>query len=1663
MEYMKGEKGLSYQSLLDRAADRYCRVSSNTRTGWFDVKIPCLHGVEDKSKKTIYMFEVEYSSSPDEHNQQNLEEDPRNVLNLQYFFIRTELELHKKLSMEEDPLFILIVRIDSKNYRSDAFRISSYLYLQRIMRSRIKVFIRKENDDLVYESIKNLHGMGQIPPLMCIAKQKYNGLQCAGDKDVFLSYRQIAEIDGLKDRVNEIVELYYRKEIDEKTKRPKTNFDKISESKSLSSFQKVIANYLMKVFEEIKGTDDHKIQAKNKKELVNAFSEFVKKSFSILYTPLSQLIWLVLLPYMADMKQLLEFSEQNNGWSIRKDLLEKSYRDAREYADGLLQLIENSCQHTQNGVAYFSMRVHYVDKECAESELGRVAENRKSLIKRFSYELRENKEEPSFSWFRKRLTLNDAPYYVEFQIVDDASYKDKDEAYLRGIPYMFRKNRKSFSEETTKLYHVFGHNLPETYNKPSGENLKNVTYHYGVRQLQKIVLRNKGYFGVRTPGINENTTEIYSACYVEKVEKREAEAAVDYQETQLSNQRGLLIRGKNWQQIDYYKERVFPITLYQIVLPIAGKEVYEWKNKTYTADYPIDLRGLKDGKGYRLSNIFIYNFMSKGSDKTGLKHFTLTEADDNIASKTETVDALEKQLESYQNPKESDFSHTIFQIDFSGLSGKKLEFATKALFQRIGNETLKHILDGEAKKQQLYTLFFSELECVQDFLLDYSVFYNEIGQNLYMDDVQIAICIKNKKCLPEVNFLLAGTSIDAAWRTADYFAHHSYSENTVKLLSQLCYLCDDISHAEEITEEKPVPPFPFDLYLREDQSKEEKEEKEESNVSIAPANESWFLSQLAELIERDLREKPFGCKIDEVHVRLGSRLHIEDFYEAELLFQDVNIVIKLAYLIVQGIFDNTINDEPILVVGYETYSSLLLEYIIRFLKACGVKEAYSAVYGHYGEEGPSIVASAALQNKQNHVKGKAVTVYPIGTTMSTVYQMIDCINKTFSHQFTQWKNYCVLVVENKEKNGSLQNNYWSLPNEGLGITKPNKLELSEITLSPDRLQRPKTKVRYYLRAKTVWHEAEHCMRNSSSDERVLTYVDPTSTIPDMIFPLKGRINDGPQRFDCQGIKDNIIEKRIKMLQDFVSYGHIRVGNNHFLYHLDLPGYFELIREKEDSSRDFENEIRKWSESIDPNAYNIIVAPLEIENTSFVQTIAENVFSHCIRIVRIPFLDARKEDVRSKFSYVGYEYEQIKKENPSIQIHLYYVTMGIVTGQTYYRAVKLIRMLIGDSFGTPKYIFKGVFALVNRSSWSTIKTMVENPDTDFHAYLQLSVPHFNTYQGVCPCCISKKRIEKMMNYCSTQGLISSFARQKDKIEPRTPKEHKDWLIKELWNSPQDFSTFSLWLYRNKESNDKQIKKCLKKCLSIVLRSENKSIILETYKDSFSKEEMQQIEDLWVNTIMRERSYYRLYCTHRSYVVLESADILNCDCKELESVTTDRIIKELLLPVTRMKAEECIEWIISYIKVLSRDYLSKHHYIRQSIYSIMIGMLHLLLGRPQRNIDHLDVDMKKDLQLVIDKCKHAIPLQQYQLIVILFRQLASMQANMVMREDVLEDFIKTYHGLKNQQIQNNDDQGKLCIFPTEEDMRLDYIRGLKMCLLSGDEGNKSMQLQELTMGY
>ncbi len=996
-------------------------------------------------------------------------------------------------------------------------------------------------------------------------------------------------------------------------------------------------------------------------------------------------------------------------------------------------------------------------------------------------------------------------------------------------------------------------------------------------------------------------------------------------------------------------------------------------------------------------------------------------------SKVENINVLRENLQRYMSGlQEEDLENSVILVEAESNILNNLELFSKALFAQIAEINYSK----EYPIALRIAILFEHIDALFEFIRLFAVFYDKDTQSV-MKNVQIALCKKNVFYgdIYDVAVMLAGAQLSSSYGYARLFAYNQ-TENELEYLPLVEYLTmqNNQKEAEKQTVED-IRLFPFELYIPIDFRDHESQDLD--------WHHSWFLQKMKHILNTNIQDKSYGCLVDDIHIRLGSKLHLNRFYEAELLFHNMGNVIRFAYIIAQELLygeGKLLKDQPVLLLGYEKYSSMLLMQIEYWIKKSNQFTNVDVAIVYDSDNEKEVKVRPYFDKEQDICLGSGnvqiVTVVPVGTTLSTVYKMLNVSQTQLQKYFgserpdqTRNTNFCLILVNNNlgtySDLSAITSRYWD------NIMRDKQI----VTLNMEQANGSTIQVRYFINAEAEWLDPLNCpvCRNSGKYIRPIIDGKHSNTMPGAIFSLWGP-HAGTFGKLVKNEKEN--RDRIRSLYGNVFYSHIYHGNNHFQFYIDFKQLYEENKEAID--------LYLCKKRVKQDCFHVIVSPLQLTNSTFVKAVIDNAFNGNVRFLHINIQDAYREEIRAKFSHITQEFRAMRHTNPQAKIAFHFVDTSIVMGNQLNRARLLIKMLLNQSgiHYDDVRLFDKVFLLVNRCSYDTANYFVHKPEENMHAYIHLAIPSYNTENDFCPACKLTAKFQLLGKRSSTERLSREFLRLQEKHKKRTFETYQSWLIGNsqyggmsakgnvaekdgvLLTSPAYLGWLKQWLYVNapasqtrllsfipKESEEhekksgtlaselqqvKIIKEGLEKYAESSKAWESKNIQWGKQADKEQLRERNDYLDRLSNTnlnhiakyisnetqkaeflssavniiklrLLGVRDYMRLKAMQQSYEELEKIQFEHDSMKKaryretilrlIGEAIVSRDEKDIKSQLNGLKETEKdrflltynVEWLISYIKVLSRAQIVNYYEYRQAIVGVMSDMLRVLARR------------------------------------------------------------------------------------------------------------------------
>lgn len=489
-----------------------------------------------------------------------------------------------------------------------------------------------------------------------------------------------------------------------------------------------------------------------------------------------------------------------------------------------------------------------------------------------------------------------------------------------------------------------------------------------------------------------------------------------------------------------------------------------------------------------------------------------------------------------------------------------------------------------------------------------------------------------------------------------------------------------------------------------------------------------------------------GFKLSNTHFRIGSKVHLSDFYYAKRFFQNGFFASRFAFLLATDIFSALQEDREsespsscrLTLIGYGLYSELLISLAAKFLRR-KLQLADVAINHDVVLDTEELCLTKGIKPY-----GLAVIIVPIATTFSTSLKIEEklCGLEDFRGTLFLKPHFNVLYVSDSGDADDLSDV------ENLLGWKSKSHQRKEVVIrsshfNDDRIQR------YYLSVPTKWHAASKCALcypDGTTQERALFETDKTSVTPTLIFDFpRGRF-----------IRPKDANREFVLDDETVKYGHHVRNNAHFLYSIDSEQFLtrntsSVVNWLRELRQTFVDEVG-YTES----SYVVIVSPCHYSNAAFIDLVNELLFSSAANIIHYdPTSD-----------YVD-NFEKVYSDELSRADHVIFVDDSLKSGSAFRRMNFFIRQALKGRNG---HGVSACVTLLNKSDRYTqnwISDLLTNNDAIYsfaHLHIYGPVPH-----GDRPILEQELRQYRRLEVLAClESLTDYFAAKVKKMVPR--EEH-----------------------------------------------------------------------------------------------------------------------------------------------------------------------------------------------------------------------------------------------------------------------------------------------------
>jgi len=502
-----------------------------------------------------------------------------------------------------------------------------------------------------------------------------------------------------------------------------------------------------------------------------------------------------------------------------------------------------------------------------------------------------------------------------------------------------------------------------------------------------------------------------------------------------------------------------------------------------------------------------------------------------------------------------------------------------------------------------------------------------------------------------------------------------------------------------------------------------------------------------------------GFKISNTHFRLGSKIHIRDFYYAKRLFQNSYYSSRFGFVIAKEIIKTYLlsyrdkkSSYKLTVLGYGIYSEFLLSMTIGFINDYALRHDISLDINHniYDD-----AAELRLVKGYEEIYKNIFIVIPIATTLSTSMKIEKEIKKNdIKHNILGHINAIIVNNSSFENMSTVDKNRIEYKYGWRKVCRDQRIIKVASYHNIDYLVNQK----YILSVPSEWYSINECKicfpgyndkhrcgescffcenKNKKDDkcplnEKPLLVTDKTSVTPEMVF-------------DFPIGKDICETNKFKISNNSLGYGHLVRNDNHYHYHIFDEVFY----------KDNEDVVDSWLKtSVLPKIrmtpgerlYDVnsalIIAPKHFSNAVFVNKVNQILFKNSGNILHYDF---RSHNVANFQLF----YEDIIKGAKLIV----FVDDAVITGSTYFMAKEYIEVVRAGRKGFDACLF-----LVNRTN-RYVQEKIKNSIADkkmFFSFSELDLPALRDDNSLCKLCVDLKRANNLLKESFLERLRIYYA-------------------------------------------------------------------------------------------------------------------------------------------------------------------------------------------------------------------------------------------------------------------------------------------------------------------
>ena len=489
--------------------------------------------------------------------------------------------------------------------------------------------------------------------------------------------------------------------------------------------------------------------------------------------------------------------------------------------------------------------------------------------------------------------------------------------------------------------------------------------------------------------------------------------------------------------------------------------------------------------------------------------------------------------------------------------------------------------------------------------------------------------------------------------------------------------------------------------------------------------ESLFASLVNRALDTPIEDdkNPLGCKV-ELPTKIGSKLYIKNYFEADFLFYNNFFTDRFAYFIAKEIvqrIDNRIDGfigKKLVLIGYYPYSETLAERVREYVNAKHHNAVSDIIIAKQRDRDNEIVFKMSKEQAVTFstlsMSYSFITIVPIASTLSTTDKIIAIFSNTLDriHRNINGSNsiaphfvynYVTILVRNKTRRCVTKEERswrWSRIKNFTINTSYRSNDKTQSGISVDFLIQKSGFWRNLISLDTfpkLWWEEKYINQTKKSSINIKEMHGLPSVALPSISEMRDEVvfkspNSSLSEADVTQLYYNLSEKRLKEMKDFIYYGHFNHEGSHHQYYFDFDRFFDSNYQQDSNSSAAlpYPELERWLSYVSRhisisshNKLNVIITP--DHESCYVSTINRRVFNNNASVVYLD-LNAPLQDSTVKLDY-------LKDWHKDQFIHYYFVDEVLQSGKIYQKTRSRMAAILGKE----GFAFDGVITMINRLS------------------------------------------------------------------------------------------------------------------------------------------------------------------------------------------------------------------------------------------------------------------------------------------------------------------------------------------------------------------------------